>query len=99
MSATAIAAVAAGMLVTAIFVPCFAQNAPTSTAAGLGPPAHLRCEYLENPLGIDRTAPRLSWWVVDDRRGAKQTAYQIVVASEAELLKADKGDLWDTGKV
>jgi len=24
-------------------------------------PANLRCEYLENPLGIDSRAPRLSW--------------------------------------
>src|SRR6266567_7139732 len=24
-------------------------------------PVHLRCEYLENPLGIDVAAPRLFW--------------------------------------
>ena len=74
------------------------QGSPAAPG-GLGPPAHLRCEYLENPLGIDRTTPRLSWWMVDGRRGAVQTAYQVLVASGAELLKADKGDLWDTGKV
>jgi alpha-L-rhamnosidase len=32
-------------------------------------------------------------------RGLKQTAYQILVASSAELLAADKGDLWDSGGV
>ena len=28
-----------------------------------------------------------------------QTAYQVLVASSEELLKKDKGDLWDSGKV
>jgi alpha-L-rhamnosidase len=32
-------------------------------------------------------------------RGVKQTAYQVLVASSEELLKKDKGDLWDSGKV
>ena len=30
-------------------------------AAGGVTVGSLRCEYLENPLGIDATAPRLSW--------------------------------------
>jgi len=64
----------------------------------------LRCEYLVNPLGIDVVKPRLSW-VIEERsqktevRGAKQTAYQILVASSEDLLKKDKGDLWDSEKV
>lgn len=67
-------------------------------------PAQLRCEYLENPLGIDVARPRLAWKIeVGDRksevRGLKQTAYQILVASSEELLKKNKGDLWDSGKV
>ena len=33
------------------------------------------------------------------RRGAKQTAYQVLVASSPEHLAADQGDLWDSGKV
>ena len=59
----------------------------------------LRCEYLKDPLGIDTTTPRLSWIMLSDRRGDRQTAYQVLVASTAELLAADKGDLWDSGKV
>ncbi len=63
-------------------------------AAGV---ANLRCEYRENPLGIDVTKPRLSW-VIDDSpsdisslksqipRGQRQTAYQVLVASTPELL-------------
>ncbi|MFL7811977.1 MAG: family 78 glycoside hydrolase catalytic domain, partial [Anaerolineae bacterium] len=59
---------------------------------------NLRCEYKDNPLGIDVSRPRLSWQIVADGRDAAQSAYQIRVAgSEAAL---DNGDLlWDTGKV
>lgn len=59
----------------------------------------LRCEYRTDPLGIDIVRPRLSWTVTSLQRGQKQTAYHILVASGRDLLDADKGDLWDTGKV
>ncbi len=32
-------------------------------------------------------------------RGVKQRAYQVLVASSPELLKANRGDLWDSGEV
>jgi len=60
---------------------------------------NLRCEYLVNPLGIDVRAPRLSWMLLSDQRGEKQTAYQVLVASSPDLLAKDVGDGWDTGKV
>jgi len=59
----------------------------------------LRCEYLNNPLGIDATSPRLSWIITSDRRGEMQTGYQILVASSPELLSSGQADLWDSGKV
>ena len=88
-------------------------------------PGQLRCEYRENPLGIDAARPRLRWVIVerseksevkskksgDGRqksenggqrtagRGQMQSAYQVLVASSKDLLKKDKGDLWDSGKV
>ncbi len=46
--------------------------------------------------------PRLSWKLqaTDSRaRGARQKNYQILVASTAELLKGNHGDLWDSGAV
>ncbi len=64
---------------------------------GLQPPAQLRCEYFQNPLGFDLIPPRLSWEVQDDRRGARQSAYRIQVASEM-AFGAD-GMVWDSGKV
>src|ERR1035438_4754379 len=62
-------------------------------------PDRLRCGYLDNPLGIDTLQPRLSWVLESTQRAEKQPTYQILAASSEALLKADSGDLWDTGKV
>jgi alpha-L-rhamnosidase len=62
-------------------------------------PVSLRCEFLSNPLGIDNTHPRLSWILEGQGRSLRQTAFRILVASTAENLAADNGDLWDSGKV
>ncbi|MCS7471310.1 glycoside hydrolase family 78 protein [Stieleria sp. ICT_E10.1] len=62
-------------------------------------PVHLRCEYIENPVGLDITKPRLSWQVTSIRRGQSQSAYRVIVSSTPENLAGDKGDLWDSGKV
>jgi len=59
----------------------------------------LRCEYLVDPLGIDTPRPRLSWMLASNRRGERQTAYQVLVAQSRERLAANEGDLWDSGKV
>jgi alpha-L-rhamnosidase len=71
----------------------------TSENAKALSPANLRCEYLENPLGIDALKPRLSWKLDSSVRGQKQTAYRILAASSQEKLNNNVGDLWDTGKV
>jgi alpha-L-rhamnosidase len=62
-------------------------------------PVHLRCEYLENPLGIDAASPHLSWQSDSTERNWKQAAYEILVASSDESLRAGKADIWDSGKV
>ncbi|NLH15707.1 MAG: hypothetical protein GX455_03915, partial [Phycisphaerae bacterium] len=59
----------------------------------------LRCEYMKDPLGIDAAQPRLFWKLDTPRRGAMQTAYRILVASSADKLAWNRGDLWDSGKV
>ncbi|MGC8781143.1 MAG: family 78 glycoside hydrolase catalytic domain [Anaerolineae bacterium] len=59
----------------------------------------LRCEYLTNPLGLGMPAPRLSWVLESNRRGERQTAYQIIAASSPEKLAGDEADVWDSGKV
>ena len=62
-------------------------------------PSELLCEYAENPIGLDEVAPRFTWILTSSRRGALQTAYQILVARSREALKSDVGDIWDSTKV
>lgn len=60
---------------------------------------NLRCEYHVDPIAITEAAPRLGWTLESTERSQKATAYRILVASTPELLEADTGDLWDTGRV
>jgi alpha-L-rhamnosidase len=59
----------------------------------------LRCENLENPLGIDAAQPRLSWILNSNERGQMQTACEILVASSGKKLAENNGDLWSSGKM
>jgi len=61
--------------------------------------ARLLCDSIENPLGVDAGQPRLSWELISTERGARQTAWQVLVASTPANLARDRGDLWDSGKV
>ena len=72
----------------------------TSGASGGPPkPVKLECESLSTPLGMDAKQPLLSWKIEDARAGARQTAYQILVASSAEILARGGADIWDSGHV
>src|SRR5262249_5793727 len=62
-------------------------------------PVHLRCEYLQNPIGIDQPVPHLSWQSDNTERNWKQSAYQILIAGSTDALAAGRGDVWDSGKV
>src|SRR5579871_3515967 len=69
------------------------------TATAANGPVHLQVDNLTTPLGIDDPAPRFSWQLNDPTRGAKQTAYQVQVASSADLLRVGRSDVWDSGRV
>ena len=90
-------------VILAAVVSCFAIMILLTSAASAAETdmqiTRLRCEYLDNPLSIDETSPRLSWELLSAQRGQKQTAYQILVASSEQSLAKNLGDLWDTGKV
>ncbi|HWL14625.1 MAG TPA: family 78 glycoside hydrolase catalytic domain, partial [Opitutus sp.] len=60
---------------------------------------NLKCELARNPLGVDVARPRLFWQLESDVRGARQTAWQTIVASTAARLAEGHGDLWDSGRV
>ena len=61
--------------------------------------SNLQCEYLVNPIGIDTNAPRLRWQITDNRQGALQTAYQVIVGTDSASVANGNGDLWNSGKM
>jgi alpha-L-rhamnosidase len=58
----------------------------------------LRTEHLEEPIGVDNPHPRLSWRMEDDRPGAKQLAYQVIVGQDSLQVVNNRGEQWDTNK-
>ena len=60
---------------------------------------HLRCEYKQNPVGIDVEKPRLSWQIESDKRGVSQAAYEIRVAATSKDVTSGKNLMWSTGRV
>ena len=83
-----------GLVLSAAGASAFAQQAATTTG-----PVELRVDNLKNPLGIDDARPKFSWQLRDAERGAKQTAYQVLVASSPELLAQGRADVWNSGPV
>ena len=69
-------------------------------AAGLQP-SDLRCEFRQNPVGLDVVEPRLSWKLEapPGARDQSQSAYQVLVAGTPDALAADRGDWWNSGQV
>lgn len=59
----------------------------------------LRCEYRNNPLGIEVSSPALSWKITSAKRNVAQTAYRILVADNPESLAKNTGNVWDSKKV
>jgi len=62
-------------------------------------PVELQVDNLKTPLGIDDPAPKFSWQLRDTARGAKQTAYEVLVASSETALGQGKSDVWDSGRI
>jgi alpha-L-rhamnosidase len=87
---------ACGLILGAAMLPNTARAAAGAAEAG---PTELRVDDLKTPLGIDDPTPRFSWQLQDTTRGARQTAYQVLVSSSAALLTAGKADVWDSGRI
>jgi hypothetical protein len=58
-----------------------------------------RCEYSNDPVGVDAANPHLSWELKSDLRNVLQTAYRILVADDPALLNNQTGNIWDSKKV
>ena len=66
--------------------------------AGLRP-VSLRCEYQNNPLGIDVPKPRLSWQFTLSGRNQLQTSYEIIVSDNLKDIQSANGLMWTSGKI
>ncbi|MBB3696628.1 glycoside hydrolase family 78 protein [Flammeovirga yaeyamensis] len=58
----------------------------------------IKCNELNNPLGLDVAQPTFSWEVEALGENKSQSAYQIIVASSPENLNIDDADVWNEGK-
>jgi len=68
-------------------------------AQSLCKPINLKTEHLDRPIGIDNPNPRLMWRLDDNRRGARQTAYRLIVGRDSLDVFNGSGDMWDTGQI
>lgn len=55
----------------------------------------LRCEYMENPIGIGVARPRLGWTIVSDSHDVVQAGYRLQVSADEsfDALAWDSGDV------
>lgn len=75
------------------YIPCAADQRPSLKVEDT------RCEYRQNPLGIDSVRPRLSWSIQSTVRNCMPTAFQVQVADSRRSLTDEKNLVWDSGKV
>lgn len=53
----------------------------------------LRCEYLDNPIGMGETNPRFGWILDSDNRNVVQESYRLQVSMGEDFTDP----IWDTG--
>jgi alpha-L-rhamnosidase len=87
--------IAAGGLLWILVAPGLARGGERSALTV----SRLRWDGRERPLGLIQFEPRLGWALASIQRGEKQTAYQVLVASDPGKLAPGKADVWDSGKV
>ena len=85
------------VIFVALAVLILATSLPAAEpASGPQAPTNLRCEYLDDPTGIDVRQPRFFWVLEHTDRGQAQSAYEVLVSSDRGFAA---GDIWDSGKV
>jgi len=60
---------------------------------------NLKCEHLQNPIGIDETHPRFTWQLESDKPGSFQKAFQLAVGTEEAEVTSGDGNVWESGTV
>jgi len=61
--------------------------------------SNLRCEYLVDPLGMDKPNPRFSWEILSGERAIVQSAYRVFISDDPEDIRTGNGNIWDSGKI
>ena len=85
------------ILLAALGLPPGLGARPVSTATPSAP-ANLRVDDVSAPVGTE-AVPYFGWLDNDANANEIQTAYQILVATNAADLAANFGDVWDSGQV
>jgi alpha-L-rhamnosidase len=91
-------AVAAAVLAAPVTTATDHTSSQAATFAAVAV-AGLETEERTDPLGIDAAHPRFSWRLESQRRGVRQSAYRVRVASSQRLADSGKADVWDSGRV
>lgn len=60
---------------------------------------NLKCEYKENPVGIETANPRLTWQVTSSEINGSQKAYQLIAGTDSMEVARESGNIWNSGKV
>lgn len=62
-------------------------------------PDNLRCEYLENPIGLDTEKPRFRWQIPTSNEGFLQEGYELYVGTDSMDVSKGEGNIWESGKI
>ena len=76
-----------------------AYRAENSGAGAPGAPDALTVDGTAAAVGVDPGDVEFAWHVVDGRRGARQHAYRVLVATAATTDAASTAIVWDSGPV
>ncbi len=60
---------------------------------------NLKCEYLDNPIGLDEPYPRFTWQMESPQPGIHQTAYELAVGTTEKDVASGEGNVWKSGVV
>ncbi len=59
----------------------------------------MTCEYEVDPVGVENPHPSFSWMLQSNGYNKRQTAFQIIAATDRRKLSTKKADLWNSGIV
>ncbi len=79
-------------------VVCVAALAAVSCCKTPPKAVELKCEYLENPIGMDSPSPRFTW-MQPMKKDLMQSAYRVCVGTDPAAVIAGNGDQWDSDTV